>query len=156
MQIYISYFYQIRNFPDTLIPLSTAMYDPKWYNNNNVPYLDKRGILNGLRLPDLSPYKLDESVLCDPSDDSFCDKNPSQCKFLSEYSKYLDTLNFDTIYNILIEIADGCSKARSDGKTMDICLMVYETPNNPCSERIPLIEYFKKHGIEVKEFNMDH
>ena len=31
-------------------------------------------------------------------------------------------------------------------------LIVYETPNNPCSERGPLIDYFKSKGIEVKEF----
>ena len=33
MNIYISYFYNIRFFPKNLIPISTAMWDPKWYHN---------------------------------------------------------------------------------------------------------------------------
>ena len=32
-----------------------------------------------------------------------------------------------------------------------LVLIVYETPNNQCSERIPLQEYFTKHGWECKE-----
>ena len=144
MQIYISYFYQIRNFPVTLIPVSTAVYDPKWYSNNGVPFLDKRGVVNGLRCESLNSSKLDDSIICN----SDCDKNYKECKFLSEYSKYLDTLDFNKIYSTLQDLA-SCF----DNENIDICLMVYETPDNPCSERVPLINYFKKHGIKVKEFN---
>ena len=32
-------------------------------------------------------------------------------------------------------------------------LIVYEAPNNPCSERYSLIEYFNRHGIECKELD---
>lgn len=147
MQIYISYFYQIRNFPETLIPVSTAVYDPKWYSNNGTPFLDKRGVVNGLRYEPLNPSKLDDSIICN----SDCDKNYKECKFLSEYSKYLDTLDFNKIYSTLQDLA-SCFEDNDD-KDIDVCLMVYETPDNPCSERVPLINYFKKHGIEVKEFN---
>lgn len=149
MQIYISYFYQIRNFPETLIPVSTAIYDPKWYSSNGAPFLDKRGVVNGLRCEPLNPSMLDDSVICS----SDCDKNYKECKFLSEYSKYLDTLNFDIIYSTLQRLASIFEKSRDDEQKVDICLVVYETPDNPCSERTPLINYFKKHGIEVKEFN---
>ena len=34
----------------------------------------------------------------------------------------------------------------------EIILLVYETPNNLCSERAALIDYFKKHDIELKEY----
>jgi hypothetical protein len=34
----------------------------------------------------------------------------------------------------------------------EIILLVYETPDNHCSERIALIDYFKKHGIELEEY----
>lgn len=71
--------------------------------------------------------------------------------FLSEYSKYLDTLDFNIVYFTLQDLA-SYFKDNYD-KDIDVCLMVYETPDNPCSERVPLINYFKKHGIEVKEFN---
>ena len=33
-----------------------------------------------------------------------------------------------------------------------IVLLVYEAVTNPCSERIVLIDYFKKHGMELKEY----
>jgi hypothetical protein len=32
-------------------------------------------------------------------------------------------------------------------------LMVYEAPNNPCSERYSLLKYFNSHGIECKELD---
>jgi hypothetical protein len=31
-------------------------------------------------------------------------------------------------------------------------LIVHEAPDNPCSERAPLQEYFKEHGINVEEY----
>ena len=30
-------------------------------------------------------------------------------------------------------------------------LIVYEAPNNPCSERGALIGYFQRHGVDCKE-----
>ena len=30
-------------------------------------------------------------------------------------------------------------------------LIVYEAPNNPCSERAALINFFNNHGIDCKE-----
>ena len=53
MEIRTSYFYQIRNFKKNMLPVSTAIYDPKWYHHNlgyNNIFEDKRGILNGLRI----------------------------------------------------------------------------------------------------------
>lgn len=32
-------------------------------------------------------------------------------------------------------------------------LIVHEAPNNPCSERWPLIKWFNEHGYDLKEFN---
>ena len=34
----------------------------------------------------------------------------------------------------------------------EIMLIVHEAPDNPCSERVPLQEYFKEHGINVEEY----
>jgi hypothetical protein len=33
-----------------------------------------------------------------------------------------------------------------------IVLLVYEKPDNPCSERCVLIDWFKKNNIELEEF----
>ena len=53
MNIYTSYFYQIRFFKLWMMPMCTAMYDPKWYHNKqgtNHVYFDKNRVLNGIRL----------------------------------------------------------------------------------------------------------
>ena len=39
-----------------------------------------------------------------------------------------------------------------NGEEPEIVLLVHEAPNNPCSERWPLFEWFKKHGIDAKEY----
>ena len=51
MQIYTSYFYQIRNFKKNMVPVSTAITDPAWYRppQGKEYYIDKRGIVCGLR-----------------------------------------------------------------------------------------------------------
>lgn len=148
MKIYISYFYKIRFFPDNLIPVSTACYDPFWYNNNGEVFYDKRNVINGLRIECLNPSKISKEHVCSKD----CDKNYKKCNFLKEYSKYLDSLNFNKVYRKLEKLSNFVKSTRNDNKDIDICLMVYETPSNPCSERQPLIEYFKKNGIEITEF----
>ena len=144
MNLYISYFYNIRFFPTNLIPVSTAVYDPKWYHNfksdNNV-FKDKRGVINGIRMPILSPYKI-ENVECK----SCVEKNPQTCTFIKQYRDYILSLNFNEVYSKLNSISNKFNNA-------DICLMVYEKPDNPCSERSSLIEWFKLKGIELLEFS---
>ena len=59
MQIIVSYFYHVRHFKPYMIPFSTAVWDPAWYHNfkrdHNYTYVDKNGVLNGLRIPFLRP-----------------------------------------------------------------------------------------------------
>ena len=60
MKLAISYFYQIRNFKKYMLPLSTAVSDPSWYHenlNNNHIFIDKRGIINGIRILPLHPRR---------------------------------------------------------------------------------------------------
>ena len=122
MNVYISYFYNVRFFPTNLIPVSTAVWDPKWYHNfktNDFIFKDKRGVVNGIRVEVLSPHKI---------------------------SDYIFSLNFNEVYNRLLSISQTYNNA-------DICLMVYEKPNNPCSERATLVKWFANNGVEVKEFS---
>lgn len=145
MNLFISYFYNIRFFPKNLVPVSTAMWDPKWYHNfksDDTMFTDKRGIINGIRAAALSPYKI-ESCECK---DCKSHKDTSVCSFIKQYHDYIFSLNFTEIYNALLAV----SKAFSDA---DICLMVYEKPDNPCSERATLIEWFANNGVDVKEFS---
>lgn len=145
MQIYVSYFYNIRFFPDNLIPVSTAIRDPKWYHDfksSDYVFRDKRGIVNGLRAYMLSPHKIDncECTNCRSN------KDTSICSFIRQYHGYIFSLNFEEVYSYLCNISQEFNGS-------DICLMVYEKPDNPCSERATLVEWFGLHGIEVKELS---
>lgn len=42
--------------------------------------------------------------------------------------------------------------ARLSSKIDKLVLVVYEKPDNPCSERGGLIEWFKENGINLEEF----
>ena len=52
-------------------------------------------------------------------------------------------------------IAKEVKKINSYEGEPEIILLVYETPDNPCSERQPLIDYFGKHGIKIEEYNKE-
>lgn len=146
MKVYISYFYNIRFFPKNLIPVSTAVYDPKWYhanNGNDYIFVDKRGVINGVRCKGLSPYKIHSTC----SDACKGKANQIKCDFIKDYKKYLDSLDFNMVMSIL---EHETSKLRKD---CDICLIVHEAPINPCSERGPLKEWFKEHGVILEEWN---
>lgn len=86
MKLYTSYFYQIRFFAPNIVPVSTAVWDPKWYHNfagqDNV-FLDKRGVVNGLRAPALAPgSQLEGSCAGKDGTAVGCTHNPSTCAFL--------------------------------------------------------------------------
>lgn len=145
MNVFISYFYNIRFFPTNLIPVSTAVYDPKWYHDfkaNDYIFKDKRGVVNGVRAETLSPYKIED---CECKNCK-SNKDPTICSFIKQYRDYIFSLNFKEVYNSLLNVSSKFDSA-------DICLMVYEKPDNPCSERATLIEWFASNGIELKEFS---
>lgn len=155
MKIRTSYFYQIRNFKKNMIPISTAIYDPKWYHafTGDYYYLfkDKRGILNGLRI---------ESVIeqgrnsCNGPDKCPCEKKDYEhCSFLKNYRKNLENIDFNQMYNDMILLAKKYKEKEKIEEEIVLVLIVYETPNNSCSERQPLIDYFNSHGIECKELD---
>ena len=58
MAIYISYFYNVRFLKPDQVPVSTAVWDPKWFHDfkgQSHKFFDKRGVLNGLRAESLHP-----------------------------------------------------------------------------------------------------
>lgn len=132
-----------------MIPISTAVWDPKWYHDfqgHDIIFKDKNNVLNGIRYPDLSPAIIAPCCPCE-------NKNPNNCQFIKDYAEYLNTLNFDKVYSDLQFIANKSKEILKFDEEPEICLMVYEKPDNPCSERKSLIEYFGKHGISVTEWN---
>lgn len=101
-----------------------------------------------MRIEELSPGKNCENLckginLCQIQD-------PDKCNFIKEYQKQLNSLDFNFILNKLESIAYKFGK---NFKNIELILIVYEAPNNPCSERNSIIEWFKKNGVEIEEFN---
>ena len=133
MNYKISYFAQMRNFKSNVLPVSTAAWDQEWF----------RGIdrIDELLIPLEAIEKLEKQrVMCQKD----C-KQTIPCAFMKEYKKYLDTLDFNNIIELLN------SKVKSD-KIDTIVLLVYEKPTTKCAERPVLQEWFAEHGIELAEW----
>ena len=143
VKLAISYFYQIRNFKPNMIPVSTALSDPQWYRppTGKEYYVDKRGIIIGLRYEPLIIQKLLPcSCPCE-----LHKKGGASCNSMKIYKEGLEEF---VDFNKTIKAFEFCAnKFNAD----TIVLIVYETPTNPCSERLSLIEYFNNHGVNCEE-----
>ena len=151
-KVYISYFYQIRFMNPEYVPISTALYDPKWFhnfNNNEFVFFDKNGVLNGLRTKLLAPG-LKCQNLCQGN--KACAFNPNSCEFLKAYKEQLNEINFNEFKAGLTKCLTEYSRISGISNPIPV-FIVYETPSNPCSERVPLIEWFISHGVACEEWN---
>ena len=151
MKFYISYFYQLRFFPTNLIPISTAKWDPFWYKGGGVPFLDKRGVINGLRAPILNLPE--ESFIPDEMCGRPCTQSPPNCSFMAAYRKYLNTLDF----NDIIVRAERLANFANDNliktdKELEVAFMVYESKTCKCAERPVLQEWFLQNGLILPEW----
>ena len=148
MKIRLSYFYQIRNFKKNMVPMSTALSDPAWYHDNQGPdhiFIDKRGILNGLRL---KPIIVQSGGSCP------CEaKDPTNCPLAADYEFNLSLIDFNQMMKGIEAFADNYQKENNINEEIIMVLIVYEAPDNPCSERHSLIKYFNEHGVECKELD---
>ena len=142
MKIYTSYFAQLRKFPPNLIGLSTAVWNPKWRPMGK----DKRGVI----CVDCPPFKPGSE--CDGLCNGKCNpKHPSNCAFLKAYKAQLDKLSLIKIQESLGKLATQI--AQDEGfQDIDFAFLVYETPENPCSERIAIQKWFQEHGIKCEEW----
>lgn len=150
MKIKISYFYNVRFFKPNQIPVSTALFDPKWYHefkSQNHTFRDKNNVINGVRLDILSPTTCDGMCYGTKTEKrgKGCTEDSNTCLFIKTYKEQLDQLDFDLIMSELQKILD-----QYNGD--EIILLVHEATYNLCSERKSIVELFKKHNIEVKEF----
>ena len=150
MKYFITYFYNVRFLKPYQIPFSTAIWDPKWWHDGkgyNHYFKDKNGVYNGLRIEPLHPEEDNhECTNC------WSDHDPTRCTFIERYKQQLDALNIKDIIWYLETTAKNIQVLEGFSEEPEIFLLVYEKPDNPCSERWPLIEWFAKHGIEVKEY----
>ena len=153
MQIYTSYFYQVRFMKSYMIPLSTAKFDPKWYYNfqkQGHPWKDKNGVWNGLRAEVFAPGPLCEGLCRGPET---CETgSPQSCLFLNTYRYQLDLLDYDNIITRCERMGNYIQSLEQFAEDPVIMLLVHEAPQNPCSERRVIQEWFAAHGKEVVEW----
>lgn len=157
MKIYTSYFYQIRNMNKDIIPLSTAVWDPKWFHDGKhqgYAYLDDNGVYIGLRAEPFVPGIRCRDLCRGP--ETCKSRDPHTCDFLSEYRRQLDELDFNTIMMQLDSMSETIMKLRSLKDKPDIALVFHEAPGNPCSERHVVTAWFKDHGYEIEEFRLNN
>ena len=150
MKFMVSYFYQVRFMKPNMLPVSTARWDPGWfhqYGGQNKIFRDKNGVLNGLRADPFAP-KPGLGMFC-----ADCTNHEPPCDFLKQYRDQLDKLNFESLMARFERLAIA-AEPMVDGYKEEpiIVLLVHEAPNNPCSERSVLIDYFKDHGVPLPEF----
>ena len=154
MKIMTSYFYQIRNFKPNMIPLSTALFDPSYFHQGrgkNYQFWDKNGVLNGVRAEVFMPGEECEGLCHGP--DGCKEKNKTViCPFLKTYYEQLKRLNFNEVMERFKKLENSILSTKSFEDEIIFVLIVYEAPNNPCSERGPLHWWFKDNGYEIEEF----
>lgn len=148
MKIYIANFANLRNMNENCIPVSTAVWQPKFWKYG----IDKHNIFLGLSERELSPYKIDieDEVLC--CKDCPRKKDLPDCEFLRRYRAYLDTVDMNYILSEFSRVSEEVRMITHYEGDPSIVLLVYEAEDNPCSERKPLIEWFAKHGIAVENW----
>ena len=168
INFYISYFYQIRNMKPNMLPVSTAMWDPKWFHDDNGgrwKYMDKNGVINGVRMIDLMMplYKWEELVKRNESCEHCGINNGANgswisgmCPFMKEYAKCIREKNPD--FQKFINFCDGYLQFLN--QRLNLCLdtiifIVHEAPSKGCGERPELQRWFYENGMELKEWNKD-
>lgn len=143
MKFYISYFAQMRNFPSNMIGFSTAKFEPRWLNKGQ----SQNGIY-WMGIPPLKP-----GAACDNLCNGKCNpKHPDTCVFLKTYREQLDKLDFNIIINKIKSIAEKI-KENENFDDVDIAILVFETPQNKCSERQIIKNWFEKNGIKIEEWH---
>lgn len=145
MKLYTSYFAQIRHFPKNLVALSTVVYEPKWYPIGGV---DSRGVIS-MRCNPLRP-----GPSCNGLCDGSCElKYPANCKFLREYRKQLDAIDFDAFMEKLLDLRERFLVDFPDREDFDFAFIFFEKWDNQCSERWPVQDWIRAHGLEIEEWS---
>ena len=152
MKIYTSYFYKLRFMKPYMIPLSTALWDPKYFHDFKGPqhkFLDKNGVWNGLRATPFVPGAQCEGLCHGPQG---CKCKPDDCAFLKAYYDQLCALDFNEMKGRIESLAFRAKNLSGFKEEPVIIFLFYEKPDNPCSERRPFQRWMREHGVEVEEW----
>ena len=152
MEIITSYFYQIRFFTPNIIPLSTAAFDPAWYHTNGdykSTYVDKNGVLIGCRA---EPFVPDFQNMAECGGKT-CKADPHNCAFLRDYYLQLKCLDYKEMMERFESIGHRVKDFLQFKEDPVAALIVYEKPEQLCSERLIIQKWFNDHDYEIKEFS---
>lgn len=123
--IYTSYFANIKNLPDNVVPISIARKTPDWYEG-----LTYKKLAPPIEL--LNTYK-NGTIYKDEYIDHF----------------YEEVLNKLDPYTVWMELKHLCEK--SLWSSVDICLVCYEKPENFCHRHL-VAEWLNAGGFECREW----
>lgn len=155
MKFYTSYFYAIRFMKPYQIPLSTAVWDPKWFHdfhNQSYTFIDKNGVVNGIRAEMLAPGP-ECSGDCAGPEGNVCDGDPRACVFQLKYKIQLNKIDFNDFLNRCKKLGEKIKNDLGFAEEPEFMLIVHEAPDNMCSERNPLQNWVRANGYEIKEFD---
>lgn len=155
MTIYTSYFYQVRNFPRTLLPVSTAYSDAKWYHqfgDKETVFVDSRGVVNGLRADLLVPIT-HGAANCVGQD--VCRDAPlDTCPALQTYYRQLQSIDFQQFIATLEKMVVQAKSFLNLSVIPDVALLVHEAVGNPCSERVAIQRWFADNDYAIDEWHL--
>ena len=121
-----------------MIPISTCLSDPPWYQppEGEEYFIDKRGVVNGLRYEPLIVQREAQHGYECPCQDKR--KSPN-CEVLVEYEELLFSLvDKEKTLAAFEHCANKFKKELGFEEEPIIVLIVYEVPTNTCSERYAL------------------
>lgn len=148
MKYSIANFGQLRYFKPNQIPISTAMYQPKFWKFG----MDKHNVFLGITAPELSPAGIQEHVLCGKPCKYKQAVMTNSCPFLRSYLNYLLTLDFKKLLADFSKVAEDVRKISLFTGEPEIVLLVYEAVDNPCSERFALQQLFSINGLTLANY----
>ena len=74
---------------------------------------------------------------------------------MKKYRDYLETVDINYLLSEFNRVAEDVRSITHFADEPEIVLLVYETARSGCGERQPLIDYFKSHGVDIKEWSQD-
>ena len=161
MKYMISYFYQIRNFTPNMLPISTAMYPPKWFVKEGTKYwVDNNNVVNGASIDEfifpkhLFNEEIDDVDKCSNECGFYpVSEDPYKwCPFMKIYYNYLHSQNLIDILTRYEHFVEHMFNKILNIGVDTIVFIVHEPPERYCGERPVLKRYFEENSIELEEF----
>ena len=136
------------------MPLSTAVFDPRWFFNfqkQGTVWKDKNGVYNGLRAEVFAPGPLCEGLCRGP--ETCVTKDPHTCLFLKTYRYQLDQLDFNDVIARCERMGKYIQSLEKFSHDPEIALILHEAPQNPCSERRVIQDWFAANNYPITEWS---